>query len=139
METTTTGFTEPACFDIDSMLTGQRLRITVAAGEPGAPVVYVLDPLFLFDIAVGAAGLLRTGSRLTGGAFPSLTIVGVRYPTADVAEVFALRARDLTPTDGRANPAIGFPPLVFGGAQQFLAALMDEVVPTVEARYPVEG
>lgn len=139
MAETTTADTAPARFDIDSKSTGRCLRITVAEGEPGAPVVYVLDPLFLFGIAAGAAGLLRAASRLTDGAFPSLTIVGVGYPAADPAEVFALRAWDLTPTDGRANPAIGLPPLIFGGADRFLAALVDEVVATVEARYQVDA
>lgn len=125
-------------FEVDSELTAQRLRVTVMPGKPGSPALYVLDPLFLFDTAVGIAGLLRTGARLTGGSFPNLTIVGVGYPTDDPAEVIALRARDLTPTDGGTNLPAGLPPLVFGGGETFLKALVDEVIPAAEARHDVQ-
>lgn len=107
-------------------------------GDPGSPVLYVLDSFFLFDLAVGAAALLRAGARVTGGPFPALTTVGIGYPTADPMEVFALRARDLTPTDGRASTGIELPPLRFGGAEGFLSALVDEVIPSVEGRYSVD-
>lgn len=124
-------------FDISLQLTGQALRITVSPGGRGSPVLYVLDPLFLFDVAVGAASLLSIGARLTGGGFRRPTIVGIGYPTDDPAEVFALRARDLTPTDGRAGIPIDLPPLAFGGGERFLDALDHEVLPAAEARHPV--
>lgn len=127
-------------FEVDSELTAQRLTVTVMPGKPGSPALYVLDPLFLFDVAVGVAGLLQTGARLTGGgSFPSLTIVGVGYPTDDPAEVMALRARDLTPTDGGTNLPAGLPPLVFGGGETFVRALVDEVIPATEARHGVRN
>jgi len=125
-------------FDVDSERTSQRLRITVAPGEPGSPPLYVLDPVFLFDVAVGVVALLRNGARLTGGPFPSVTTVGIGYPTDDPAEVFALRARDLTPTEGRFNAGIDLPPLAFGGAERFLSAMLEEVIPAVEARHDVD-
>jgi predicted alpha/beta superfamily hydrolase len=125
-------------FDIDSAAVGDRLRVTVAPGAPGSPTLYVLDPVFLFDLAVGVATLLRTAARLTGGPFPDLTVVGVGYPTDDPREVFALRARDLTPTAGAATTAFPLPPLPFGGAAPFLAALADEVVPAVEDRHATD-
>jgi len=127
---------EVESFDIRSQLSDQRLRLTVSPGTRGGPVLYVLDPLFLFDVAVGAASLLSVGARLTGGRFPAPTIVGIGYPTDDPAEVFALRARDLTPTYGRAGIPVDLPPLVFGGGERFLDTVVDEVLPAVEARYP---
>jgi uncharacterized protein len=125
-------------FEIDSEHTQQALSITVAPGEPGSPVLYVLDPSFLFGAAVGIAALLRAGSRLTGSRFPHLTTVGIGYPTDDPVEVFKRRASDLTPTDGAANREVDLPPLHFGGGELFLSALVDEIVPTVEARYHVD-
>src|SRR5215210_4438486 len=89
-------------FELASRTVGDRLRVTVSPGDPGAPALYVLDPILLFDLAVGVETLLRTAARFTGGPFPSLTVVGVGYATDDPGEVFALRARDLTPTDGAA-------------------------------------
>ncbi len=42
--------------------------------------------------------LTRTLSMLAYGSFPQTLVVGVGYPTEDVAEVRRLRFRDLTPT-----------------------------------------
>lgn len=128
--------TELGRFDISSERTSQQLRISVAPGAPGSTTLYVLDPLFLFDLAVGARSLLTAGANLTGGGFRAPTIVGVGYPTEDPAEVFALRARDLTPTDSPGDLPFDLPPLAFGGAEPFLDALVDEVIPAVEARHP---
>jgi predicted alpha/beta superfamily hydrolase len=130
---------EPDVFEMDLRSTASRVRLTVAPGEPGSPVLYVLDSFFLFDVAVGVASLLRTAARLTGGPFPALTTVGIGYSTDDPQEIFALRARDFTPTNGRATTAIDLPPLPFGGAEPFLSALVAEIIPTVEARYPMDG
>ena len=123
-------------FDISSERTSQQLRIDVAPGAPESTTLYVLDPVFLFDLAVGARSLLTAGARLTGGGFRAPTIVGVSYPTEDPAEVLALRARDLTPTDSPGDVPFDLPPLAFGGAEPFLDALVDEVIPTVETRHP---
>lgn len=60
------------------------------------------------------------------------------YATNDPGEVFALRARDLTPTDGAMTTLFPLPPLPFGGADAFLAALADEVVPWVESHYQTD-
>lgn len=123
-------------FDLGSRRTSQQLRITVAPGAPGSTTLYVLDPLFLLDLAVGARSLLTAGAGLTGGGFRAPTIVGVGYPTDDPAEVFALRARDLTPTASPGDLPFDLPPLAFGGAASFLEELVDEVIPAVEARHP---
>lgn len=128
--------TDPDAFDVTSELTSQQLRITVSPGAPGSPTLYVLDPLFLFDLAVGARSLLAVGAQLTGGGFRAPTVVGVGYPTDDPAEVFALRARDLTPTASPGDLPFDLPPLAFGGAEAFLDALLEEIIPAVETRHP---
>jgi predicted alpha/beta superfamily hydrolase len=128
----------PEVFDVDSTAIGDQLRVTVSPGDPGAPVLYVLDPILLFDLVVAIATMLRTAARFTGGPFPSLTVVGIGYPTDDPGAVFALRARDLTPTDGATTTLFPLPPLPFGGAAAFLTALADEVVPQVERRYEID-
>ena len=137
--TTVFGGAEIDCFEITSERTSQQLRITVSPGAPGTPTLYVLDPLFLFDLAVGTRSLLAVGARLTGGGFQAPTIVGVGYPTDEPAEVFALRARDLTPTSSGGHLPIDLPPLAFGGAEAFLDALIAEVIPAVDAALPAAG
>ena len=125
-------------FQLKSVAVGDRLRVTVSPGTPGSPALYVLDPILLFDLAVGVATLLRSAAQFTGGPFPNLTVVGVGYPTDDPGAVFALRARDLTPTDGSATTAFPLPPLRYGGAAAFLEARADEAVPQVESRYQTD-
>lgn len=63
--------------DFESAVIRDRLRVTVSPGDPGAPVLYVLDPISLFDLAIGVSTMLRTAARFTGGPFPRLTVVGV--------------------------------------------------------------
>jgi predicted alpha/beta superfamily hydrolase len=129
----------PQVFDIDSAAIGDRLRVTVMPGAPGSPALYVLDPFVLFDLAVGVEVLMRTTAGMMGGAFPGLTVVGIGYPTEDPREIFALRSRDLTPTNGEGTTAFSLPPLPFGGAASFLTSLVDEVVPQVESRHETDS
>lgn len=123
--------------DYDSAAVGDRIRLTVRLGEPNAPTAFVLDPVFLFDLAVGAAAFLHTAGRFTGTPFPDLTIVGVGYPTDDVGSIWKSRSRDLTPTAGDATRAVRLPALDFGGASHFLDALGDEIFPILEERFDI--
>lgn len=124
--------------EMDVRSTGSRMQLTVAQGDPGAPAMYVLDPFFLFDLAAGAASLLGSAAQVTGASFPALTIVGLGYPTDDPSEVLTRRARDYTPTNGRATEGVHLPPLAFGGADEFLSGLVNEIIPTVEGSYSVD-
>lgn len=131
---------------IESDEVGDRLDVVVARpADSGADVplsvVYALDPAFTFATVVAAASWLRTASQLAGGDIPPLLVVGVGYPSADLGEIIARRARDLTPTDGGApaNVRLPVPPFGFGGAARFLDALEQEVMPEVEARYDVDS
>ncbi|GAA1578832.1 hypothetical protein GCM10009789_35630 [Kribbella sancticallisti] len=126
-------------FEVRRDATAQPLQLTVILGDPGAPALYVLDAGFLLDVTAGVMSMLRTMARLVGEPFPDLTLVGIGYPTDDPGQIFALRARDLTPTRGQLTTAMNLPPLDFGGAEEFLCTVVDEVVPAVEARYEVDG
>jgi uncharacterized protein len=99
-------------------------------------IVYVLDPSFNFSAAVATADFLGSFARLARGTFPPLLIAGVGYETTDSREVMARRARDLTPTSSTPPPGVQFPPISFGGASDFLAALHEEVRPAIEGRVP---
>ena len=55
---------------------------------------------------------------MTGGPFPGLTVVGVDYPSDDRR---------------RGDHRLSLPPLRFGGAGRFLAALAVEVVPRADS------
>lgn len=125
-------------FHVDSDVTAQRLQISVARGSDGAPTLYVLDPLFIFDLTCGVVTLLRVAAGLTGEPFPDLTVIGIGYPTDDPREVFVRRARDLTPTPGQFAMPIELPPLAFGGAEAFRSAIAAEIIPAVHFRYPVD-
>ena len=131
---------------IESSPVGDRLAVTVAhppgltAESDPLPVVYVLDPAFNFLTAAAATGWLATASRLAGGDFGPVIVVGVGYPTDDLDVIMARRARDLTPTDGRPPEGISLPPfpLGLGGAAGFLETLVSEVMPQVEASHPAD-
>ena len=133
-------------FVIESSQIGDRLEVSVAlpsgpaSGPALLPVIYVLDAAFNFQTTAAAGAWLATASRLAGGGFPPSVVVGVGYPTDDLAEVMARRARDLTPTRGGAPEGVRLPPfpLGLGGAPRFLDALVGEVIPQVEARYPAD-
>lgn len=113
------------------------LEVTVRLGEPGAPVLYVLDAAFLLEIASGVVSMLHTLASLVDEPFPRFGLVGVGYPTRDPRELFALRARDLTPSAGDRGQIDVLPPLEFGGAEGFLSTVVEELVPEVEARFEV--
>jgi predicted alpha/beta superfamily hydrolase len=133
-------------FVIASSLVADRLEVSVAvpsgpaAASDPLPVIYVLDPAFNFQTTAAAAAWLATAGRLAGGDFPPTVVAGVGYPTDDLGEVMARRARDLTPTDGRPPAGVSLPPfpLGLGGAARFLDALVSEVMPQIEARYPAD-
>ncbi len=134
-------------FVLDSSELGDRLELSVAlpngraAGSDRLPVVYVLDAAFHFQTVLAASAWLATASRLAGGNFPATIVVGVGYPTDDLGAIMARRARDLTPTDGRAPNGLTLPPfpLGLGGAARFLDALVSEALPQIEARYPADS
>jgi len=104
---------------------GDEFKIIV--GHCGSSESALHVPVFLgdtwmhFGIAVEVARLLRLTEVV-----PPLLIVGVGYRTTDLAEIFRLRHRDFTPTEGTSS-----------GADRFLAFLSGELKPWLEDRYAV--
>jgi uncharacterized protein len=124
---------------IESARLGRDLRVSIARPcdntGGGKPVLlYLLDPSFNFSAAVTTAAFLGDFARMAGGHWPNLVVAGIGYDTEDPREVMTRRALDLTPTAHGAPAGVQLPPLAFGGAASFLAALHDEVMPTVEGR-----
>jgi predicted alpha/beta superfamily hydrolase len=131
-------------FRLHSDQVGDTIEVTVVLPRAAErtellSIVYVLDPSFNLKPAAAAADMLGTFATLTGAPFPPLAMVGVGYPAHDPMSVMGLRARDLTPTQDGFPSEIGAPPVPFGfgGAERFLAAIVDEVIPKVEERLPV--
>jgi predicted alpha/beta superfamily hydrolase len=131
-------------FTFTSEHAGVDLEISVAVpafaaalAEP-RPAVYVLDGNLTFAMA---APIARSYELLALGHFPSLAVVGIGYADANPLEVMARRMLDLSPTaSAGSGPAAASAPAPrgFGGADAFLAALREEVVPEVERRFPLD-
>ena len=121
---------------------GTRYDVRVAfpdgydeSGDTRYPVLYVTDANFLFLITVEAQRLLNVF-----GEVKPIIIVGIDRPASVLGEMLAIRIADLTPSsmprvDSVWTASYGATARS-GGAQAFLATLVDEVIPSVEARYP---
>ncbi len=120
---------------------GTSLRISIArpsgqaaGATSGAPsVVYVTDADYSFGTVVEAA---RMG-RYAGEVGPAV-IVGIGYAEerGDYAFVGQRRGLDFYRGPRRSLDMPGFGTLELGGADAFLAALLDTVAPEVERRVP---
>lgn len=98
------------------------------------PVVVVLDAHWLFGTVRDLATSLAMARQV-----PRAVVVGVGWPTTDLAEIALYRQRDATPT-AAAFPAggrFGDTPggLGTGGAARLRAFLADELRPWLDARY----
>lgn len=118
-----------------------QLTVVLPEGYHGSdkdyPVLYVLDADVLLptvrDTASGYAVLQD---------MPDVIVVGIGYGAARVADTFAMRTRDLTPTvddTWYASVQTFLPtapqPVGSGGAGRFLAFLREQAIPQVQARY----
>jgi len=118
-----------------------RFQISVAAPAVDArdadvPVLYVVDGDILFGMA---AEIARAVTSVAG--FPAHYVVGIGYDAA-YADFLKLRTADLTPPIG-AEALEGLGALATaiggergGGADTFLAFLVDTLRPEIAARYP---
>ena len=130
-------------FTFDSASAGVAIEVSVAlpafyeALTDRRPVVYVLDGNLTFFLA---APIVRTCELLAPGLFPSVIVVGIGYPGGDLLGVMSRRMHDLSPTasagEGPAAAQVGVAATHgLGGAEAFLEAIRDEVIPEVEARF----
>lgn len=117
---------------------GVTLRITVAqpvmpvvGGDTDAPVaiVYATDADYLFGTVADA---VRVGSY--GGDLAPAAVVGIGYAdeTGDLSFVSARRFHDFYRGPRRTFDAGAYGRFEFGGADEFLAALKEHVIPAVE-------
>jgi hypothetical protein len=118
-----------------------RLKISVAAPATAAPdagtsVLYVVDGDFVFGIAAEIARVMSIVE-----AFPPLLVVGVGYDAAYL-DFLKLRTADLSsPIGAEAVKAMGAVGEMIGGernggADAFLAFMVDTLRPEIAARYP---
>jgi predicted alpha/beta superfamily hydrolase len=121
-------------YDLTSAINGRTYRVFVSTpfgAEAGKryPVVYFIDGNWYF----GPATYNETES---GGAnsIEHAIIVGVGYPTEDNSLVGSRRAFELTPSSPPKDKVKG----EFGGAEAFLRVFDDEIIPFVNAHYPVD-
>jgi len=121
-------------YDLTSAINGRSYRVFVSTpfgAEPGKkyPVVYFIDGNWYF----GPASYNETES---GGAnsIEHAIIVGVGYPTEDNLEVNHRQAFELTPSSPPKDKVKGD----FGGGDAFLRVFDEEIIPFVNAHYPVD-
>lgn len=127
-------------FEINSARTGESYRILVRlpsgpAPESGYPVLWMLD---------GDASFPLVFSRPAGGLFPAAAtsadpatglIVAIGFPGGAPFDAPA-RSRNYTPEpDHETGDIIS---TVFGGAEDFLHFLVEELRPELSARYPFD-
>jgi len=127
-------------FHVAVPLLGDKLEITVVEPTFGAaplgsvvPALYVLDPTLMLDLVVGTKRLFDVFS---GGSIPAAYVIGIGYADVDAA---SRRLRDCTPTQAELPVGLMHPhALGSGGASRFLEAINTEVVPYLEAHYPLD-
>ncbi len=128
------------CMEVCSSVSGREYRIMLAIPQTpppaaGYPVIYLLDAEMCFGTAVEA---VRWQTKPPKGHDPAV-VVGIGYPS----RLDRVRERFLdytTPADLGNLPVRGngepWPPL--GGADAFLDFIEQELMPAVEARFPVD-
>ena len=110
------------------------------------PVLYSLDANVKFGMMSNVVNNLGTLTR----DIPDIIVVGIAYPIEGIADWAALRKRDTTPTSkpeydkqwaDYLNKATGRDDIVVqsGGADKFLAFILDELIPFVESNYRVSS
>jgi predicted alpha/beta superfamily hydrolase len=119
-----------------------ELKISVAAPatppppDAPVPVLYVVDGDFVFGVA---AEIARVMSVIA--AFPAFYVVGIGYDAA-YADFLKLRTADLSPPiAAEAREKLGAVGAMIGaerngGADAFLAFMIDRLRPEIAARYP---
>jgi predicted alpha/beta superfamily hydrolase len=125
-------------YDLKSRLNGQTYRLWIStpfqAGPAVAyPVFYVLDGNEGFGIAAYTEAKLIHNRE----AAPAI-VVGIGYPTDDLAECGRRRFFDLTPSVYKGSRPM-LRDFKSGGGDVFLRVIEEEVKPFVSARYKVDS
>jgi predicted alpha/beta superfamily hydrolase len=115
---------------------GYRLRVwqpPIKAPAHGFPVLWVLDGAGYFGLAVD---MVRNRS-LIGVEIAAAVVVGVTYPSDDIAVSMTRRYLDFTATPPGDEPWAGGAPT--GGVEEFLDTLEHEALAKVAERCPVDA
>lgn len=120
-------------FEMTSAINGRTYQIFVAApagAEPdaGHPVIYMTDANARFATMTETAREWSRGQRRKD---QDAIVVGIGYP--DGTNIGKARAFDLTPALGDMETPQGF-----GGGEEFLRFVLQELKPRIEASYPVD-
>jgi uncharacterized protein len=123
-------------FDFTSRINGQSYRLMVSTPakmqtDRRYPVFYVLDGYWYFHAAA------RMVPAEPGDHLLSAIVVGVGYPTDEMAELLRRRTLDLTPPPAPGTSASAAE-IGTGGVDEFIQLLLEEVRPFVQSRYPVD-
>ncbi len=103
-----------------------------AAGPPPA-VLYVGDANGMFASAVDIVRFMQLSDHL-----PPMLVVGIGYRLGTLVETVIVRTRDFTPTFDPGFVRVFPEQTLMGGADRFLAFIVDELQPWVQARYRVD-
>lgn len=128
-----------AQFQIKSKNTGhdyliQIYKPPIAPPQHGYPVLYILDGNAIFPSAANIAQSIGAGSTKLGLA--PLMIVAVGYPQQKTFDV-QKRAYDYTPKPSAEFQAQG--KYKYGGADQFIAFLNEELKPEIAKQFPMNS
>lgn len=130
---------------LPSTLVGQEYELLVAkpknydGSQDRYPMLVVLDANWHFALVTQ---LLRTMQFFED--VPQMLVVGIAYPTEVEGDLWALRARDYTPTEDEGWAAsftatYGLPltqlPRATGGAPDFVQFVRHELLPFIDATY----
>jgi predicted alpha/beta superfamily hydrolase len=124
--------------DLKSRINGLTYRLWISTpykADPAVayPVFYVLDG----NVGFGTAAEIEAKLTHDHEAAPGI-VVGIGYPTDDLAEWGQRRAFDLSPFVNK-GPKEALPPgAKTGGGDVFLRVIEEEIKPFVSARYKVD-
>jgi predicted alpha/beta superfamily hydrolase len=116
-------------------------HVSVALPVPGLsgpgpfPTLYLVDGFMTFPVAAHVA---RTTAVLSMGQLRPIAVVGITPATGDLGRLMTQRNRDLTPSTFDAPNLEGQTPYGTGGADAMLDLLSTEIVPHLEATYPLD-
>lgn len=121
---------------------GIRVSVSLPLGRPrpDVPLVVLLDADFMF---LSATEYVRTLKLCTMSEFPGVAIVGLMRDESDPMRYASSRFRDFTPNEWvlpdpfSEDNAIAH--MGTGGADAFLGAILDVVIPSVTEHLAVHG
>ena len=129
---------------IDSARTGARYRVnlslpSISTNAP-VPLLVVLDGDTMF---FSATEFIRTTNVVTLGTMPSMAVAAITRDEPDHLAYFSSRFSDFTPIEWRLHGPFeadsGMVRHGTGGAEAFLDTVIDELLPSVRARVPIDS